>query len=599
MEQPGGQQRRLPHRHRPARRRRAVGLDAAARRLLRRRGAPGGHGGGALGAGRTASRCGSAASELELATGDTVMFEAHAPHRYANAASEPVRFTMVVVQPGDAGLVPPTSIAPARPTDASRRLTARPHRRPDNVPFVGRRHAAAVIAAGALTRPLVARAGAFRPLAACERRQPRRYAGNRSANRPLGSSLKPERAGRGTGQRDSPPARRPRRRTSNRPVASEGRFVARHSLPRGRHVRYTLPQPVTRHAVERGCARVAGSVPGTPGHRRRRRGRRRPVRGRCSRRGRPAPVQPPTPWTTTWRRSVWPRTARTTRRRPPTPRRRRRSRDSRTTTPAYDGVAGARHEALADTVRKANEEGKRLADEQKSDNSDAASTAAAPAARRQRFPHSRGPGARASTSPGELIDTNDWYLTLPTGKEGSPDTIEGSKLATYHSKFFDLTPARNGIVFNAGADGVTTKNSHYPRSELREMNGSEKASWSNTTGTHVFDVREAFTKLPDSEARGRRCPDPRRRGRRHADPARGQEADGPVPRRQVRGGPRPELPARHAVRHPDRRRARQGGRALQRREEGRAAAVRIRLVLEGRRVRAVERQQGRRGRLGG
>jgi transcriptional regulator with XRE-family HTH domain len=54
-------------------------------------------------------------SELELATGDTAMFEAHAPHRYACAGSEPVRFTMVVVQPGDAGLVPPTSIAPASP----------------------------------------------------------------------------------------------------------------------------------------------------------------------------------------------------------------------------------------------------------------------------------------------------------------------------------------------------------------------------------------------------------------------------------------------------------------------------------------------------
>jgi transcriptional regulator with XRE-family HTH domain len=54
-------------------------------------------------------------SPLTLATGDTVLFEAHAPHRYACAGTEPVRFTMVVVQPGDAGLVPPTSIAPAPP----------------------------------------------------------------------------------------------------------------------------------------------------------------------------------------------------------------------------------------------------------------------------------------------------------------------------------------------------------------------------------------------------------------------------------------------------------------------------------------------------
>jgi transcriptional regulator with XRE-family HTH domain len=54
-------------------------------------------------------------TEVALATGDTVMFEAHAPHRYACPGADPVRFTMVVLQPGDAGLVPPTSIAPATP----------------------------------------------------------------------------------------------------------------------------------------------------------------------------------------------------------------------------------------------------------------------------------------------------------------------------------------------------------------------------------------------------------------------------------------------------------------------------------------------------
>jgi transcriptional regulator with XRE-family HTH domain len=54
-------------------------------------------------------------TELDLATGDTVMFEAHTPHRYGCPGTEPVRFTMVVLQPGDAGLVPPTSIAPATP----------------------------------------------------------------------------------------------------------------------------------------------------------------------------------------------------------------------------------------------------------------------------------------------------------------------------------------------------------------------------------------------------------------------------------------------------------------------------------------------------
>lgn len=55
-------------------------------------------------------------AEFRLGAGDTVMFRAHVPHRYSGAgAGVPVRFTMVVLQPGDAGLVPPSGIAPAAP----------------------------------------------------------------------------------------------------------------------------------------------------------------------------------------------------------------------------------------------------------------------------------------------------------------------------------------------------------------------------------------------------------------------------------------------------------------------------------------------------
>lgn len=50
-----------------------------------------------------------------LGVDDVVVFEAHAPHRYANEARAPVRFIMVVLQLGDIGLVPPTAIAPVDP----------------------------------------------------------------------------------------------------------------------------------------------------------------------------------------------------------------------------------------------------------------------------------------------------------------------------------------------------------------------------------------------------------------------------------------------------------------------------------------------------
>jgi hypothetical protein len=107
--------------------------------------------------------------------------------------------------------------------------------------------------------------------------------------------------------------------------------------------------------------------------------------------------------------------------------------------------------------------------------------------------------AGAASHPGDVLDLTSWYLTLPTGSPGRPDTVENPTLATFTDEFFTLNDARDGVVFRARADGVTTKNSRYPRSELREMNGTEKAAWTNTTGTHTLDVCEAVTKVPPSK----------------------------------------------------------------------------------------------------
>ena len=101
--------------------------------------------------------------------------------------------------------------------------------------------------------------------------------------------------------------------------------------------------------------------------------------------------------------------------------------------------------------------------------------------------------------PGDVLDLADWYLTLPTGKAGDPDTVEQPALGKLTNEFFKVDGSGDGIVFSARGDGVTTKNSHFPRSELREMNGSEKAAWSNTSGTHTLDVCEAITKVPSAK----------------------------------------------------------------------------------------------------
>jgi hypothetical protein len=101
--------------------------------------------------------------------------------------------------------------------------------------------------------------------------------------------------------------------------------------------------------------------------------------------------------------------------------------------------------------------------------------------------------------PGNVLDLSDWYLTLPSGRKSDPDDVYQPALSTYTGTFFHLNPAGDGVVFTANAGGVTTEGSNYPRSELREMSGDRKASWSNRTGTHALSVRQAVTRLPQAK----------------------------------------------------------------------------------------------------
>lgn len=102
----------------------------------------------------------------------------------------------------------------------------------------------------------------------------------------------------------------------------------------------------------------------------------------------------------------------------------------------------------------------------------------------------------ANRYPGDVLDLSGWYLTLPTGVPEDPDTVHQPELATYSGANFRLDEARTGVVFTANAGGATTEGSKYPRTELREMNGTDKASWSNRTGTHTMSVRGAVLSLP-------------------------------------------------------------------------------------------------------
>ncbi len=102
----------------------------------------------------------------------------------------------------------------------------------------------------------------------------------------------------------------------------------------------------------------------------------------------------------------------------------------------------------------------------------------------------------------ESIDLSAWKITLPVDEDGDgkPDEILQPELATFtHPETFFPTEKGDGLVFRAHCGGFTSKNSSYPRSELREMeaDGQKMASWStDDEDLHVMTLRVAVTGVP-------------------------------------------------------------------------------------------------------
>ena len=84
-------------------------------------------------------------------------------------------------------------------------------------------------------------------------------------------------------------------------------------------------------------------------------------------------------------------------------------------------------------------------------------------------------------APGGNFDLSIWQLQEPVGSPGSPTTIPSSRLqgANGYQDAYFYTDTRDGaMTFWAPEKGVTTPNSNYARSELREMNrGGSPADW--------------------------------------------------------------------------------------------------------------------------
>jgi hypothetical protein len=116
-------------------------------------------------------------------------------------------------------------------------------------------------------------------------------------------------------------------------------------------------------------------------------------------------------------------------------------------------------------------------------------------------PKPKTPPPTPQLTPHSFLGLTNWRLALPvnTAHAGEPDQIDQPELAGFSlNPYFYLTENKSGVVFRAHASGATTKNSNYPRSELREMtnNGTQAAAWSNKTGVHTMTVRQAITHTP-------------------------------------------------------------------------------------------------------
>lgn len=116
------------------------------------------------------------------------------------------------------------------------------------------------------------------------------------------------------------------------------------------------------------------------------------------------------------------------------------------------------------------------------------------------------PEPTPTDKPSSIVGKN-WTIIGPHNKPSTTNSPENQFISkaeamdSYKPYFF----MRNGaVVFKTPANGATTTNSKYSRTELREYNSPDDwdkpAAWSNTSGTHTiegeYSVKHTFTKRP-------------------------------------------------------------------------------------------------------
>ncbi|WP_394836687.1 polysaccharide lyase family 7 protein [Pendulispora rubella] len=108
----------------------------------------------------------------------------------------------------------------------------------------------------------------------------------------------------------------------------------------------------------------------------------------------------------------------------------------------------------------------------------------------------------ATVAPGGNFDLSVWDLQEPVGSPGHPTTIKSSQLRGpngFQDKYFYTDSSDGSMTFWDPENGVTTPNSHYSRSELREMNSNgSAANWNPLSGNHTLSATVKVSKVPSN-----------------------------------------------------------------------------------------------------
>jgi Alginate lyase/Ricin-type beta-trefoil lectin domain len=109
-------------------------------------------------------------------------------------------------------------------------------------------------------------------------------------------------------------------------------------------------------------------------------------------------------------------------------------------------------------------------------------------------------GLNPSVAPGGNFDLSVWELQLPTGSPGAPTTILPAQLEGpngFQDSYFYTDSTDGAMTFWDPENGVTTPNSNFSRSELREMTSSGAAANWFAPGNHRLSATLRVTQVPN------------------------------------------------------------------------------------------------------